>query len=208
MVELTVFDDHASVKEKISFDEEIFGTKVKTRLLREVVIAYEAAQRLGIASAKTRGERAGSGKKPWKQKGTGRARVGSIRSPLWRGGGVIFGPKPRDFTKKVNKKARREALRCALLSKFRDGEVFVLDGLKLDAPKTKIVADLVNAIEIPRNCLLVTKNLDENMYKSGRNVEKFDVMPLGDLNAYDILRSKSILFLRDALDELKERVKK
>ena len=102
MVELTVYDSHASIKEKLDFDEVIFGTKVKRRLLRDVVLAYEAAQRAGTACTKTRGKRAGSGKKPWRQKGTGRARVGSIRSPLWRGGGIIFGPKPRNFTKKVN----------------------------------------------------------------------------------------------------------
>lgn len=208
MVELTVYDEHAGVKEKVNFDETIFGTKVKKILLRGVILAHEAACRQGNACAKTRGERQGSGKKPWKQKGTGRARAGSVRSPLWRGGGRIFGPKPKDYTQKINKSARKEALRTALLAKFRDNEVVVLEDIKLDSPKTKTVAKLLSTISAPSRTLLVTKEYNEVVYKSFRNIKGLNVIPLSDLNAYDIIRAHSLLFLRSALDDLKGRIAK
>lgn len=169
---------------------------------------YEARRRSGTACTKTRAQRAGSNKKPWRQKGTGRARVGSRRSPLWRKGGVIWGPKPRDFGYSMPAKARREALRSALLSKFRDDQVKVIDKLDFDTPKTRRMVDVLKNLGIKQKCLLAVKGHQPDLWKSTRNIPRTEISPVRDLNAYSVLRGGELLFTKEALKDLAEVVKK
>jgi large subunit ribosomal protein L4 len=207
-MELPVYNESGELAGKVEFDESVLGTKVKRRLLHEAVVMYEARRRAGTVKTKTRAERAGTGKKPWRQKGTGRARVGSRRSPLWRKGGVIWGPKPRDFAYSMPTKARREALRSALLSKFRDEQVKVIDKLEFDAPKTKRMFGILESLGIKKKCLLAVKGQMPNVLKSVRNLPRTSMSAVVDLNAYDVLRGGEMLFTREALESLTEVVKK
>jgi large subunit ribosomal protein L4 len=168
---------------------------------------YEARARAGTARTKTRAERAGSGKKPWRQKGTGRARAGAKRSPLWRKGGRIWGPKPRDYSYSMPARARREALKSALLAKFLDNEVKVIDKLELDAPKTKRIAAMLENLGIRQRCLLAIKAHDPNLWKSVRNLPRATVSPVSGLNAYEVLRGGQLLFTKEALLSLPQAVK-
>src|SRR5438105_897258 len=141
-----------------------------TQAVHDVVVAYRAAQRMGTACTKTMGEVAGSGKKPWRQKGTGRARAGSFASPLWRGGGVVFGPKPRDFSKKVSRKTRHLALRKALSERLRAGDVILIEDLKLESPKTKNFVSILSALDLKGSTLFVAQTTDKNISLASRNV--------------------------------------
>ena len=207
-MELPVYSETGELTGKVEFDESLLGTKVKRRLLHQAVVMYEARRRAGTVSTKTRAQRAGTGKKPWRQKGTGRARAGARRSPLWRKGGVIWGPKPRDYSYSMPAKARREALRSALLSKFKEEKVKVIDKLDIDAPKTKRVANLLKSLGISRKCLLAVDGHQTNVWKSARNIPRTEVSPVRDLNAYAVLRGGELLFTRDALEHLPKVVKK
>ncbi|MBI4603092.1 MAG: 50S ribosomal protein L4 [Planctomycetes bacterium] len=171
-------------------------------LLKEAVVMYEANRRVGTHATKTRSEVAGSTRKPWKQKGTGRARAGSRKSPLWRGGGIIFGPHPRDYSYAINRKQRRLALRAALHAKFRDGQVVVLDGLRLEAPKTKVVQAALKALGVQGSCLIGTGSSDRNLHLSARNIPGVSVSPLKDFNALEVLKARRIVLTREAFDEL------
>lgn len=176
--------------------------RVRYRLLKEAVVMYEANKRVGTNQAKTRAAVAGSGKKPWRQKGTGRARPGSRKSPLWRGGGAVFGPQSRDYSYSINRKQRQLATRSALLGKLRDQQVIVLDELKLDAPSTKALAATLAAIGTDKSCLIGTMAPDRNLVLSARNIPGVLVAPLGDFNARDVLRSRTIVLLKDAFEAL------
>jgi len=176
--------------------------RVRYRLLKEAVVMYEANKRVGTSNAKTRAAVAGSGKKPWRQKGAGRARSGSRKSPLWRGGGVVFGPHPRDYSYSINRKQRQLATRSALLGKLRDQQVIVLDELKLDAPSTKTLAATLAAIGTDKSCLIGTTEPDRNLVLSARNLPGVLVAPLRDFNARDVLRSRTIVLLKDAFEAL------
>jgi large subunit ribosomal protein L4 len=193
---------------KIEFDPAVLGDKVKRRLLHQAVVMFEARLRAGTVKTKTRAERAGSGKKPWRQKGTGRARAGAKRSPLWRKGGIIWGPKPRDFAYSMPAKARREALRSALLAKFLDKEVKVIDKLEFDAPKTKRLATMLEKLGVNSKCLLTVKSHNGNIWKSIRNIPRAALSPVSDLNAYSVLRGGQLIFTQEALQSLPEAVKK
>jgi large subunit ribosomal protein L4 len=207
-MELPVYNEAGEVTGKVQFDPAVLGDKVKRRLLHQAVVMYEARQRAGTVKTKTRAERAGSGKKPWRQKGTGRARAGAKRSPLWRKGGIIWGPKPRDFAYSMPAQARREALRSALLAKFQDNEVKVIEKLVFDAPKTKRLAAMLGKLGIKSRCLLAVKGHDGNMWKSIRNIPRASLSPVGDLNAYEVLRGGQLIFTQEALESLPEAVKK
>jgi large subunit ribosomal protein L4 len=175
--------------------------------VHDVVVAYMAAQRSGTACTKTMGDVAGSGKKPWRQKGTGRARAGSFASPLWRGGGVVHGPKPRDFSKKVTKKTRQLALRKALTERLNAGEITIVDDIKLDSPKTKGFVRILNSLEVEGSTLLVTDNSNENLILASRNVESVELANPASLNTYQLLRCKNVLFTRAAMEALDQRLK-
>ena len=175
--------------------------------VHDVVVAYMAAQRSGTACTKTMGDVNGTGKKPWRQKGTGRARAGSFASPLWRGGGVVFGPKPRDFTKKVTRKTKQLALRKALTERLNAGDVTVLDDIKLDSPKTKSFVGILSSLKVSGTTLVVAENGNENLVLASRNVEGVELTNPVSLNTYQLLRSKNVVFTRSAIEALDARLK-
>jgi len=179
-----------------------------TQAVHDVVVAQMAARRSGTACTKTMGEVAGSGAKPWRQKGTGRARAGSFRSPLWRGGGVVFGPKPRDYTKKVNKKVRQLALRKALSERIKAGDVIVLDELKLATPKTRELVGVLNTLGVDGTVLLVSAGADRDLLLASRNVPFVWLTTAEDLNTYDVLRPDKLVFARSAFEKVEQRLKK
>ena len=174
--------------------------------VHDTVVAYMASQRSGTACAKTRSEVAGTGKKPWRQKGTGRARAGSFQSPIWRGGGVVFGPRPRDFRKDVNKKTRKLALQKALTERIKSGEVLVVDQISIDQPKTKDFISILDNLKVDGTALLVTNNPDQNLQLSTRNVSYVGVTTSESLNTYDTLKYDRIIITRDAFSGLQSRL--
>jgi large subunit ribosomal protein L4 len=177
-----------------------------TQAVHDVVVAHRAAQRMGTASTKTMGEVAGSGKKPWRQKGTGRARAGSFASPLWRGGGVVFGPKPRDFGKKVSRNTKQLALRKALSERLRAGDVLLVDELKLTSPKTKEFLKLLTALELKGTALIVAQAADQNLTLASRNVAQVRLTTSESLNTYDVLRPDKLLFTKGAFEQVEARL--
>lgn len=179
-----------------------------TQAVHDTVVAQMAAQRMGTACTKTMGEVAGSGSKPWRQKGTGRARAGSYRSPLWRGGGVVFGPKPRDYSKKVNQKVRRLALRKALSERIKAGDVIVVDDLKLSAPRTKEVTGVLNALQVDGTVLFVSAGVDRDLQLASRNIPYVWHTTSDELNTYDVLRPDKLIFARGAFEKVEDRLNK
>jgi large subunit ribosomal protein L4 len=179
-----------------------------TQAVHDVVVAYRAGQRSGTASTKNVGEVSGSNKKPWRQKGTGRARAGSNQSPLWVGGGVVFGPRPRDFSKKVTKSTKQLALRKALTERLNAGDVVIVDDFKLGAPKTKEFVGVLNALEVKKTALLVTDAGDENLQRASRNVANVEVTTSDFVNTYQLLRSDKLIFTRGAFQKLEDRLQK
>src|SRR3954468_3963028 len=159
-----------------------------TQAVHDTVVAYRAAQRSGTAHTKNVGEVAGSNKKPWRQKGTGRARAGSFQSPLWAGGGVVFGPRTRDFSKKVSKKTKQLALRKALTERIKAGDVVVVDDLKLGSPKTKDFVGVISKLDLKGTTLVVSAGTDKNLTLASRNIEKVALTTSDSLNTYDVLR--------------------
>src|SRR5499427_7848049 len=179
-----------------------------TQAVHDAVVAYQAAQRMGTACTKTMGEVAGSGKKPWRQKGTVRARAGSFASPLWRGGGVVFGPKPRDFGKKVSRNTRQLALRKALSERLRAGDVVLVDDLKLESPKTKDFIGVLTALELKGTALIVAQAADKNLTLASRNVPNVSLATSDSLNTYDVLRPDKLVFTRSAFEQVEARLTK
>jgi len=169
-------------------------------------VAYQAAQRTGTACTKTMGEVAGTGKKPWRQKGTGRARAGSFQSPLWRGGGVVFGPKPRDFSKRVSRSTRQLALRKALSERLKAGDVIVLDDLKLASAKTKEFVEVLAALQVDGSALVVASALDPNLRLASRNVPQVELTTSEQLNTYQVLRYDKLIFTRSAFEQVEQRL--
>src|SRR3954469_16055249 len=179
-----------------------------TQAVHDTVVAYSAAQRSGTACTKNVGEVAGSNKKPWKQKGTGRARAGSFASPLWRGGGVVFGPRPRDFSKKVNSSTRQLALRKALTERIKAGDVMVLDDLKLSTGKTKDFVGVLSALKVTGTTLIVSQGHDKNLELASRNVNHVEVTTGDDLNTYQLLRPSKVVFTRAGYEAVEKRLAK
>ena len=177
-----------------------------TQAVHDTVTAYRAARRSGTACTKTAGEVQGSNKKPWKQKGTGRARAGSVRSPLWAGGGVVFGPKPRDFTKTISKKTKQLALRKALSERLKLGDVVVVDDLKLSSPKTKDFAGLIATLDLPGTTLIVVSAADKNLTLASRNISYVTLTTSDSLNTYDVLRPDKLLFTKSAFEKIEARL--
>jgi large subunit ribosomal protein L4 len=202
MATVDVRDPGGEVLGQRSLPDELFEGPVNVAVMHQVVVAALAAQRAGTHSTKTRGEVAGGGVKPWRQKGTGRARQGSIRAPQWMGGGVAHGPKPRDYTKRVNKKMKHAALRSALADAARSGKLAVVDGLAFDGPKTKDAAAVLRALELQGRVLLVLAAPDETLAKSFRNLTHVRVSHRSNLATYDLLNADRVLFTSEALDSL------
>jgi len=205
MPEVEVKDRNNNVIEKITLPEDVFGREVRKDILHTAVVNYLANQRQGTHSTKTRATVRGGGRKPWRQKHTGRARHGSIRSPLWKGGAVVFGPQPRDYYYKLPKKQKRLALKTALSAKLKDNELTVIDNIALDKPKTKEMVSLLKDIGLDgKSVLIVTADKDENVYLSARNIPGVDVTRAVDINTYDILVHDHVLVTRDALAKIQE----
>jgi len=179
-----------------------------TQAVHDTVTAYRAAQRSGTASTKKVGEVAGTNKKPWRQKGTGRARAGSFQSPLWVGGGVVFGPQPRDFAKQVSKKTKQLSLRKALSERLKAGDVVVVDDLKLNSPKTKEFAGLMSTLELTGTTLVVSTGNDKNLSLASRNIPTVALTTSDSLNTYDVLRPDKLLFTRSAFEKVSDRLTK
>lgn len=189
---------------EIELHPRIFDCKVKKSLLHDVARMLLNNRRQGTASTKTRGEVRGGGKKPWRQKGTGRARAGSIRSPIWKGGGTVFGPKPRDYRFVLPKKVRRAALCSALSAKAQENQITVLDALNLAQPKTKEIARLLDVLKVQGKALLVTGAPDLNVYKSGRNIPGVKTVVARQLNVLDILNHDTLIMTKDAVASVEE----
>lgn len=191
-------------EEILEFDEHIFGDKVRRAVLKENILMYEARQRLGTHSTKTRGQCSGTGRKLWRQKGTGRARVGPARAPHWKGGGVVFGPHPRDYSYSIPKKAKRVALSSAWLAKFESKEIIVIEGFNLTtSPKTSIVFDTLEQMGVSsKNTIIALHEHNEVLWRSARNIPKLSVKQICDFNPYFLLFNKWIVVLRPAFEEL------
>jgi len=177
-----------------------------TQAVHDAVVGYLANQRMGTACTKNVGEVAGTNKKPWRQKGTGRARAGSFQSPLWRGGGVVFGPKPRDFGKKISKSTKQLALRKALSERLKSGDVVVVDDLKLDSPKTKAFVGVLTALQVEGTTLVVASGQDRNLSLASRNVPEVELATSDSLNTYQVLRFGKLLFTRSAFEKVEQRL--
>ena len=190
---------------EVELNDDLFGLEVKKHILHDVVKMQLANRRAGTASTKTRTEVRGGGAKPYRQKGTGRARAGTNRSPLWRGGGVIFGPKPRDYSYKLPKKVRKLGVRMALSTRFSEKNMLVLDGFDLADIKTKQFVDVMKKLNI-ENGLIVTPEKNENLEKSSRNVHGYKVIQVDGLNVYDILLHRRLVLLQPCLGQLEKRL--
>ena len=204
MATVAVFDIANNKVGDIELNESIFGVEMNAGLLHQAVLMQLAAQRLGTHATKTRGFVRGGGRKPWKQKGTGRARSGSTRSPLWVGGGTVFGPHPRKYAFSMPRKQRRLAIKCALSDKVKSGDFIVLDSLAFDVPKTKQVVKLLGDFGIDAKALFITADEAENVEKSARNIQGVKAINTNGLNVFDILNSDKLFITKDAITRIEE----
>lgn len=204
MPKLNILNVNGQNVGEIELAEAIFGIEVNEHVLYEVVKNQLANKRQGTQSAKTRAEVRGGGRKPWKQKGTGRARQGSIRAVQWVGGGVAFAPKPRDYSYTLPKKVRRLALKSALSSKVQNNEIIVLDALNMEAPKTKEFAQILKNINASKKALVVTAEKNDNVVKSARNIEGVQAATVNTINVYDILKYDTFVITTDAVKKVEE----
>jgi large subunit ribosomal protein L4 len=202
MAELPLFSKDGKSTGTVTVDENVFGDKVRKRLLHQVIVIHEANQREGNAHTKTRGEVEGSTKKMWPQKHTGMARMGTKRSPIWVKGGIVFGPRTREYRLGITDSMKRAALNSALLGKIKDKEISVIEGVDFEKPKTKEMAKLMKALGFKRTVLLATPKYNEKVWLSARNLQDLSVRPVGELNAYDVVKHKDILLTKGALDAL------
>ncbi len=190
---------------EIELNDAIFNLEVKEYLLHDVVRQQRAARRAGTACTKTRVEVSGGGAKPWRQKGTGRARAGSRTSPVWRGGGVVFGPKPRDYSFKLNRKVRKQALAMAISARLQEGNLIVMDNFSMDTIKTKDFVNVMKNLEV-ENGLIIDDSSNENLNKSSRNVNGFQVLGAEGMNVYDVLLHKKLILVKPAIENLEKRL--
>lgn len=203
-MELPVYNEKGVEVGKISIDERVLGEKVRKKLMHQAVVQYEANLRQGTHKTKSKAERHGSGKKPWKQKHTGRARAGMKRSPLWRGGGNVFPVRPREYRQYMPVRMRREALKSALLSKLIDNQVTIIDQLEYERPKTKRFATALKNLKVAGSCLVSLMNPADSVVKSIRNIDRVRVLPSRMLNAYEVLKYKTLLLTQETAEKIAE----
>ncbi len=189
---------------EIELSDNIFNVEMNAGLVHQAVVMQLASQRQGTHSTKTRAMVRGGGRKPWRQKGTGRARAGSRRSPLWRGGGIIFGPHPRDYSFSMPRKQRRLALKCVLSDKVKSGDLIVLDDLNFEAPKTKQFVKLLNDFNVEKKALFITLEMIENVTRSANNIQGVKTIAALNLNVYDILNHDKLFITKDAIAKIEE----
>ncbi len=204
MPNVNVLDIKGNNVGSIDLPESLFGAEINEHIVYEVVKNQLANKRQGTQSAKTRAEVRGGGRKPWRQKGTGRARQGSIRSPQWRGGGVVFAPKPRDYSYAVPKKVRRKALKSLLTSKVVEEEIIVLNELNLDEISTKNALEVLKAIKADKTAYIVIDEASENVYKSFRNIPGVEVVVVNNMNVYDLIKHNSLIITEAAINKAEE----
>lgn len=190
---------------EVELKDDLFGVEVKESILHDIVVMQRANRRSGNASTKTRGELRGGGAKPWRQKGTGRARAGTRNSPVWRGGGTVFGPKPRDYSYSLPKKVKRLGLKMALSARLGEGNLVVVDDLQLAGVKTKDFVNVMNNFDFDK-CLVVTADSDEIVTKSSRNTVGYKALPVAGLNVFDILKYPKLMLLKSSIEKLEERL--
>lgn len=204
MPRIAVFNTEGQQVGEMDLNDSVFGADINEPVLHQAVQVYLANQRQGTQSAKTRAEVRGGGRKPWRQKGTGRARQGSIRSPQWTGGGVVFAPKPRDYSQKLPKKMRRLAMVSALSSKVADNQMIVLDSLSMEQPKTKFIVDMLKNLNVSRKALIVLEGKDETVRRSANNIQGVKTTLANTLNVYDILKYDTFVVTKDAIEAIEE----
>jgi large subunit ribosomal protein L4 len=198
-----VFNKEGKKVADMDLNESVFAAEVNEYALHQVVVALLANKRQGTQSTKTRSEVRGGGIKPWRQKGTGRARQGSIRAPQWIKGGIVFAPKPRDYRVSVPKSMRKVAMKSALTSKVQDNQIIVLDSLNFEAPKTKNVVEMLKALEANK-ALIITAESNEVVYKSARNIQGISIIPANNINVYDLLKYEKLIITKDAVSKIEE----
>ena len=204
MPQVKVYDMSAAEVGSMDLNDNFFGVEVNESLLHQAVVLQLASQRLGTHATKTRGMVKGGGRKPWRQKGTGRARAGSRRSPVWVGGGTVFGPHPRKYGFSMPRKQRRLAIKCALSDKVKSGDFLVVDGLNFDAPKTKQAVKMLGDFNVSDKSLFVTAEFLENVEKSVRNIQGAKAITAQGLNVYDILNHNKLFVAKDAINRIEE----
>lgn len=204
MATLALYNMEGAKTGSMEASDAIFAAEVNETVLHQVVVNYLANQRQGTQSTKTRTEVRGGGIKPWRQKGTGRARQGSIRAPQWVGGGVALGPKPRSYRFSINRKMKKLAMKSALSAKYAAYEVYVIEDLTVDEIKTAKIAALLKGLEIDKKALIVTAEADEKVYKSARNIKGVTPTHVGTLNSYDVLNNNVIILSKDAVAKIEE----
>ncbi len=204
MPKIDVYNIEGKKVSDVELKEEIFGIEPNEAIVHSVVVNYLANQRQGTKSTKTRAEVSGGGKKPWRQKGTGRARQGSIRAPHWVGGGIALGPRPRSFKYRVNKKERRLAIRSVLSSKVLENELVVVDSLPLNEIKTKNMVNALTNLKVEGKTLIVIPEKNDNVQKSARNIEGVKTILVNTINVYDLLKYKNLVMTLDAVKKLEE----
>ena len=203
MATLAVYDIEGKEVDKIELDDNIFGAEINENIVHKAVVSYLANNRQGTQSALTRSEVSGGGRKPWRQKGTGHARQGSIRAPQWKGGGVVFAPKPRDYSIKVNKREKQIALFSVLTSKVNDEKLIVVDDMNIDAPKTKTMVKILGNLKAEK-ALIVTKDKNDNVVLSANNIPGVDTTISSTINVYDILGHDALVITKDAVKAIEE----
>ena len=204
MVQVPVYNSSGKVVDNVDLSDDVFGISMNSAVVHQAMLRQNANARQGTVGVKTRGQVSGGGKKPYKQKGTGRARRGSSRSPLIRGGGVVFGPQARSYRQAMPKKMRRLAIRCVLSGKVSDGEIKIIDKLSFGEPNTKEIARIVKALELGPSLMIVTEEPDSNIYKSARNLNGADVLPAYMLNVGDLLTHRQMLISLPAIKKIDE----
>jgi large subunit ribosomal protein L4 len=204
MPKVTLFNQNGSQVGEIELNDSVFGIEPNNHVLFEAVIMQRASLRQGTHKTKVRSEISGGGRKPWRQKGTGRARQGSIRSPQWRGGGTVFGPVPRSYSYKLPKKVRRLAIKSALSSKVLDENILVLETLAFEAPKTKEFTNVLKGLSVDKKALVVTADLDENVALSARNIPGITVVTASGISVLDVLNHDKLIMTKAAVEKVEE----
>lgn len=204
MAKVSLFNVSGEQLGEIELNDSIFGSRINRYVVHDVMVRHLAGKRLGTSDTKTRSEISGGGRKPWRQKGTGRARHGSTRSPIWRGGGVVFGPHPRDYSFTIPKKIRRLALKSVLSSKVEEGKVLILDELSLERPRTKEILSILSNLKVAGKALMVTDVKDEAVFKSAGNIPGIKPVTVEGLNVYDLLVYETLIITKSALTRVEE----
>jgi large subunit ribosomal protein L4 len=205
-MKIQVLDQNGQQVQEMDLPEEIFSYPIKDHLVYEAVVNYLANQRQGTASTKSRGEVSGGGRKPWRQKGTGRARSGSNRSPLWKHGGTVFGPKPRDYSYSLPKKTKRNALKSALLGKFSEKQVLIINEIKINEPRTKEAINWLENLKLD-SALIIDSGENKNLFLAVRNIPEIKAVDENHLNIYDVLKYRWLVFSQRSFNSLVEKIK-